>query len=141
MRRCGANGAFAAYAFAMLCVLGGFASAAALARGAATPTTSATAAPWVCLLKVDGSINPAVAAFIEDGLGYASSQHAGALVIELDTPGGLLGSAQRIVMALNAAHVCEIGVARKTASANSAASGLKAGAGESAPESAGRRPR
>jgi membrane-bound serine protease (ClpP class) len=100
MRRCGANGAFAAYAFAMLCVLGGFASAAALARGAATPTTSASAAPWVCLLKVDGSINPAVAAFIEDGLGYASSQHAGALVIELDTPGGLLGSAQRIVKAL-----------------------------------------
>jgi membrane-bound serine protease (ClpP class) len=48
-------------------------------------------------LRVDGSINPAVAAYIEDGITRASSQHAGALVIELDTPGGLLSSAQRIV--------------------------------------------
>jgi len=48
-------------------------------------------------LRVDGSINPAVAAYIEDGIARASSQHAGALVIELDTPGGLLSSAQRIV--------------------------------------------
>ena len=48
-------------------------------------------------MRVDGSINPAVAAYIEDGIARASSQHAGALVIELDTPGGLLSSAQRIV--------------------------------------------
>jgi len=120
MRRRGGNRAFAAYAFAVLCalVLGSLASAsnehagaalqasaAALASGVATPaaaptTAGAAAATWVCLLKVDGSINPAVAAFIEDGIGYASSRQAGALVIELDTPGGLLGSAQRIVKAL-----------------------------------------
>ena len=120
MRRRGGNRAFAAYAFAVLCalVLGSLASAsnehagaalqasaAALASGVATPaaaptTAGAGAATWVCLLKVDGSINPAVAAFIEDGIGYASSRQAGALVIELDTPGGLLGSAQRIVKAL-----------------------------------------
>jgi membrane-bound serine protease (ClpP class) len=118
MRRCGVNQAFAAYAFAVLLVLGGFASAAdehdgaslqasaaALASEAVTPaavptSAGAAAASWVCLLKVDGSINPAVAAYIEDGIGYATSQHAGALVIELDTPGGLLGSAQRIVKAL-----------------------------------------
>jgi chemotaxis signal transduction protein len=34
-----------------------------------------------------------------------------------------LDKGQRIVMALNAAHVCELGVTRKTASANGAASG------------------
>ena len=123
MSRCGAHRAFAAFAanaFAILCVLvlGGLAggaaehddaapiaSAATPGNAAATPaaapaTAGAAATPWVCLLKVDGSINPAVAAFIDDGLSYASSRHAGALVIELDTPGGLLGSAQRIVKAL-----------------------------------------
>ena len=113
MRKRGAIGAFAARALAILCVLalGGLACAAAehdsaahqaggapLASSAATPAAAATAeAPWICLIKIDGSINPAVAGFIEDGIGYASAHHAGALVIELDTPGGLLGSAQRIV--------------------------------------------
>ena len=120
MRRCGVRGAFAAYAFATLLVLalGGVAIAADRSDGAtsqsgattpasetATPaagavTADTATAPWVCLLKVDGTINPAVAAFIDNGIDYASSQHAAALVIELDTPGGLLGSAQRIVKAL-----------------------------------------
>jgi membrane-bound serine protease (ClpP class) len=102
---------------AMLCAvaLGGLANAAADHPGgpphaSAAPRPSAAsspaavsaaggvaAAPRVELLRVDGSINPAVAAYIEDGIARASSQHAGALVIELDTPGGLLSSAQRIV--------------------------------------------
>jgi chemotaxis signal transduction protein len=38
-------------------------------------------------------------------------------------------------MALNAAHVCEIGVTRKTSSASSAASGSEAGTGQSAAKS------
>src|SRR3984893_12738957 len=78
------------------------ASAAPRASAASSPAAvsaagDVAAAPWVELLRVDGSINPAVAAYIEDGIARASSQHAGALVIELDTPGGLLSSAQRIV--------------------------------------------
>jgi len=116
VRQRGAIGASAARAFAMLCALAlaGIAGAAgehdAAPRASAAPPsgvaatpaavpamTGAADAPWVCLLKVDGSINPAVAAFIEDGIGYASTHHARALVIELDTPGGLLASAQRIV--------------------------------------------
>jgi membrane-bound serine protease (ClpP class) len=103
--------------FAILCAfaLGGLANAAADHPGgpphasaaprasapsspaAVSAATAVTAAPWVELLRVDGSINPAVAAYIEDGIAHGSSQHAGALVIELDTPGGLLSSAQRIV--------------------------------------------
>ncbi|MGZ6195187.1 MAG: NfeD family protein, partial [Candidatus Binataceae bacterium] len=102
-------GTSAACAFAILCALalGGIAIAAADHEGAANsvaatpavvPAKAAVAAtPWVCLTRVDGSINPAVAGFIEDGIAYASAHHASALVIELDTPGGLLGSAQRIV--------------------------------------------
>jgi membrane-bound serine protease (ClpP class) len=106
VRKRGAIGAFAARALAILCVfaLSAFAGAAAdfnhaasAATPAAIPTPAAAATPWVCLIRIEGSINPAVAAFIEDAIGYANSHHAGALVIELDTPGGLLGSAQRIV--------------------------------------------
>jgi membrane-bound serine protease (ClpP class) len=115
-RRCGKN-ALVARGLAMLCAvaLGGLARAAAdhpggpphasaapRASAASSPEAVSAAAdvaarPWVELLRVDGSINPAVAAYIEDGITRASSQHAGALVIELDTPGGLLSSAQRIV--------------------------------------------
>jgi chemotaxis signal transduction protein len=42
-----------------------------------------------------------------------------------------LDNGQRIVMALNAAHVCEIGVTHQTASANGVASGPETGSGES----------
>jgi membrane-bound serine protease (ClpP class) len=117
VRRRGGKSALVARGLAMLCAfaLGGLANAAADHPGgpphaSAAPHASAVsspaavsvaadvaATPWVELLRVDGSINPAVAAYIEDGIARASSQHAGALVIELDTPGGLLSSAQRIV--------------------------------------------
>jgi membrane-bound serine protease (ClpP class) len=70
----------------------------AIAYAAGAPSYPASLSPrWVALLKIDGSINPAVAAYIENGIGYANANHAAALVIELDTPGGFLGSAQRIV--------------------------------------------
>ena len=76
------------------------------ATPAAPPATAGAATrPWVCLIRIEGSINPAVAGFIEDAIGYTNSHHAGALVIELDTPGGLLGSAQRIVKDLLGAPV------------------------------------
>lgn len=120
MKRRGAINAFAVRVFATLWVLalGGLASAAADHNGAAssaaaTPaslhaTVGVAAAPWVCLIRIEGSINPAVAAFIEDAIAYANSHHAGALVIELDTPGGMLGSAQRIVKDLLNAPIATI---------------------------------
>src|SRR5664279_3546920 len=46
-----------------------------------------------------------------------------------------LDNGQRIVMALNAAHVCEIGVTSKTTSATEAASHSETGTGESAVKS------
>jgi len=58
---------------------------------------AAAAEDWVELIKIDGSINPASADFIEESLGDAAARGAKALVIELDTPGGLLTSTQRIV--------------------------------------------
>ena len=49
------------------------------------------------MIVIDGSINPATVAYIEDSLASAQAEGAGALVIQLDTPGGLLNSAQKIV--------------------------------------------
>jgi membrane-bound serine protease (ClpP class) len=61
--------------------------------------------PWVELIRIDGSINPAVAHFIEDSIASAQIGGARALIIELDTPGGLMTSAERIVKDLFAAEV------------------------------------
>lgn len=71
--------------------------------GARARADSHPAQTWVELITIDGSINPAVASFIDDSIDSASRGGAGALVIELDTPGGLLSSAQQIVKSLLAA--------------------------------------
>ena len=80
-----------------LCLLGG-----------AAPTSRAAGrdgARMIELIQIDGSINPAVAEFIEDSLEAVLQHDAQALVIELDTPGGLLSSAQRIIKDLLGAQV------------------------------------
>ncbi len=84
------------------------ASAGTVSAPAARAAANAPAATWVCLLRINGSINPAVAGFIEHGIEYAEAHEAGAVVIELDTPGGLLGTAQRIVKDLLNAPVATI---------------------------------
>ncbi|HVA77340.1 MAG TPA: nodulation protein NfeD [Candidatus Binataceae bacterium] len=86
---------------AALAAAGIFATLAARARAGNPPS----AQKWVELITVDGSINPAVASFIDDSIDSASRGGAGALVIELDTPGGLLTSAEQIVKSLLAAPV------------------------------------
>jgi membrane-bound serine protease (ClpP class) len=48
-------------------------------------------------IVIDGSINPAVADFVREAIARAVADGAPALVIELDTPGGLLPSARAIV--------------------------------------------
>jgi len=78
-------------------------SASRLTLAADVPAKSAAHPPWVELISIDGSINPAVASFIEDSLASANAEGASALVIELDTPGGLLNSAEKIVKAILAA--------------------------------------
>jgi membrane-bound serine protease (ClpP class) len=48
-------------------------------------------------IVIDGTINPAVADFIHESITQAHADGAAALVIELDTPGGLLSSTKTIV--------------------------------------------
>jgi membrane-bound serine protease (ClpP class) len=51
----------------------------------------------VVSLKIDGVINPAAAAFIERGIENAREKNAECLIIQMDTPGGLLKSTRVIV--------------------------------------------
>jgi membrane-bound serine protease (ClpP class) len=67
--------------------------------------TTSTAGRYVNRLRINGSINPAAADFIHDGIARSVAEGAAALVIELDTPGGLLTSTRSIVQDLLGAHV------------------------------------
>lgn len=51
----------------------------------------------VISLQIDGSINPASAAFIHSGIEKAGNENAACLVIHINTPGGLLKSTRVIV--------------------------------------------
>lgn len=51
----------------------------------------------VITLKLDGTINPAAAEFIHNSIQTATEQNAECVVIELNTPGGLLKSTRVIV--------------------------------------------
>jgi membrane-bound serine protease (ClpP class) len=48
-------------------------------------------------LVVDGGINPAIADYIRDGIAAGETRDAAAVIIQLDTPGGLLESTKVIV--------------------------------------------
>ncbi|MEA2658710.1 MAG: hypothetical protein QOF64_1306 [Candidatus Binatota bacterium] len=65
----------------------------------------ATVEPHVDLISIDGSINPAVDDFIHESIGRAKANGSRALIIQLDTPGGLLGSTRSIVKNLLGAPV------------------------------------
>ena len=68
------------------------------AAGAAAPRA-------VYVLPAVGSINPGLAEFIVEGIRLAERENAEALVIELDTPGGLETSMRQIVQAISNAKV------------------------------------
>ncbi len=61
---------------------------------AASPRTLEGA---VVLIEVNGAISPATVEYIRDGLEVAREQKASALVVQMDTPGGLLESTKIIV--------------------------------------------
>jgi membrane-bound serine protease (ClpP class) len=63
------------------------------------------AAPIVKWTEIDGVINPASARFIQRALDEAAAQKAEALLIELDTPGGLMDSMRDIIKAFFASEV------------------------------------
>ena len=56
-----------------------------------------TAAQTVITIKIDGTINPASADFIHKAIEKAYTVHAECLVMQLNTPGGLIASTRNIV--------------------------------------------
>lgn len=80
------------FAFIVLTLLG----AAAVCGGAPRP---------VYYLNAVGSVNPGLAEFILAGIEEAEKQQAEALVVQLDTPGGLDSSMRQIVQAISNARV------------------------------------
>lgn len=77
----------------------------ALVVGALLPLASRAANQSIHILHVEGTIVPVVADYIERGIEKAEDEHALACIIELDTPGGLLGSTERIVQTIMNADV------------------------------------
>jgi membrane-bound serine protease (ClpP class) len=57
------------------------------------------------VITIDGSINPASSDFLQGAIAQSESDGAEALLIELDTPGGLLSSTKDIIQAMLNAKV------------------------------------
>ncbi|MGH8183454.1 MAG: NfeD family protein [Rhodanobacteraceae bacterium] len=81
------------------------ATTAAFAAASETPM----AHPLAVVLRVDGAISPASAAYVVRGIAQADAEHAAAIVLELDTPGGLSSSMRDIIKAILASPVPVIG--------------------------------
>jgi membrane-bound serine protease (ClpP class) len=58
------------------------------------------AAAPVTLLNMDGAIGPASSSYLEGGLAAAEKAHAEFVLLELDTPGGLVSSTRQMVKAI-----------------------------------------
>jgi membrane-bound serine protease (ClpP class) len=59
----------------------------------------------VYVLRATGSINPGLGEFVVEGVQLAAKEKANALVIELDTPGGLDSSMRQMVQAISNSKV------------------------------------
>lgn len=67
--------------------------------------SSASAAPRVHVIELDDTIQPASLRYVERGLREAAAADAALVVIELDTPGGLLESLRAMTSAILASPV------------------------------------
>src|SRR3982750_1000998 len=63
------------------------------------------AAAEVGVIKINGVIGPATSGYISRAVEFAGKRNESCLIIELDTPGGLLESTEQIVQSIYASPV------------------------------------
>jgi len=68
-------------------------------------TAGLNASERVILIRIDGAIGPATAEYVINSIATAEEDKVSALVIELNTPGGLLESTRRIVQGILSSSV------------------------------------
>jgi membrane-bound serine protease (ClpP class) len=86
--------------------LAGLALSAESTKVKTAPTASGQApARTVLLIKIDDPITPMVAEYIIKSIDKAAKQNAEALIIQMDTPGGLVESTREIIKKMLAADV------------------------------------
>jgi len=77
----------------------------ALLAGVLLAVTASANTPSVQVLRIEGTIVPIVADYIDRGISQAEDKNVTVCIIELDTPGGLLDSTERIVKRIMNANV------------------------------------
>ena len=99
----------------------GLIALAALAAAAAFSGTAAAAPPRVLVAEFENDVNPVTQEYLTDAIDRAEQDGYAAVVVEMDTPGGLGSSMRAIVKAILAAKVpVVVYVAPPGASADSA---------------------
>ena len=71
----------------------------------ATGALAQESAGAVRVIELDGDIDPVAAGFVQDGLDAAADEGAEVVVVQLDTPGGLVSSTREIVEAMGLSPV------------------------------------
>lgn len=79
--------------------------AAAPANAVASPKVSAAKAPVVRQINLTGVVDPPLAHYVEHAVTAAGRDHAAAVLVRIDTPGGLDSSMRTIIKALLASPV------------------------------------
>jgi len=75
----------------------------------AAPAAQTTPHGRALVVQVDGAIGPAMSRYVQQALGRAADTHAPAVILQLDTPGGLDTAMREIIKAVLASPVPVIG--------------------------------
>ena len=67
--------------------------------------TAQNNSPLVLVLKAEGAVTPAMEEYISSGLGVAAQRDADLVILQLNTPGGDLGTTQEIVTVLRESDI------------------------------------
>jgi membrane-bound serine protease (ClpP class) len=70
-----------------------------------TRVDTASGSRWVYVIRINGPINPVVAEYIVKSIEDATDEDAECLIIEMDTPGGLMESTRIITKAMLASKI------------------------------------